>query len=296
MRSTRRIRWAAIPVAAMLVLALSACTDQDLAGYMPGFISGESPVTNHTHLITDFWVNSWITLFAIGFITWVLMLWSMVVYRRRKTDTGLPVQLRYNMPIEILFTVIPFILIVGLFALTARDEAIIEKRFEKPEVTIQAFGKQWAWDFNYTNEDVYSSGIQVQPDKTEGAPQGSIDQATLPTLYLPVGKKVEIQLNARDVIHSFWVIDFLYKKDMIPGKTNYMSIIPEREGTYAGKCAELCGEFHSQMLFQVKVVSQAEYDAYIESLREQGFEGQLGNEYDRNLTQANVIASAAKSE
>ena len=123
---------------------------------MPGFVSGAAPVTNQTKLITDFWVNSWIVLFAIGFITWGLMLWSMVVYRRRKTDTGLPVQLRYNMPIEILFTVIPFILIIGLFALTARDEAVIEQRFDNPDVTIQAFGKQWAWDFNYVKEDVYS--------------------------------------------------------------------------------------------------------------------------------------------
>lgn len=295
-RSTRRIRWAAIPIAAALVFALTACTDQELAGYMPGFVSGASPVTNHTQLVTDFWVNSWIVLFAIGFITWGLLLWSMVVYRRRKTDTGLPVQLRYNMPIEVLFTVIPLILIVGLFALTARDEAIIEERFAEPEVKIQAIGKQWAWDFNYVNDDVYSSGIQVQPDLSEGAVRGSIDMQTLPTLYLPVGKKVEIQLNARDVIHSFWVIDFLYKKDMIPGKTNYMSIIPEREGTYKGKCAELCGEFHSQMLFQVKVVSQAEYDTYIESLREQGFAGQLGSEYDRNQNLPGVAAPAGASE
>ena len=263
---------------------------------MPGFVSGAEPVTNHTKLITDFWVNSWIVLFAVGFIAWGLLLWSMVVYRRRKTDTGLPVQLRYNMPIEVFFTVVPLILILGFFAFTARDEAIIEKRFDNPEVTIQAFGKQWAWDFNYTNEDVYYSGIQVQPDLSPDAPQGAILPESLPTLYLPVGKTVEIQLNARDVIHSFWVIDFLYKKDMIPGKTNYMSIIPQREGTYAGKCAELCGEFHSQMLFQVKVVSQAEYDAYIESLREQGFEGQLGNEYDRVTNQANVVASATESK
>jgi cytochrome c oxidase subunit 2 len=275
---------------------MTACTDQELAGYMPGFVSGAEPVTNHTKLITDFWVNSWIVLFAVGFIAWGLMLWSMVVYRRRKTDTGLPVQLRYNMPIEVFFTVVPLILILGFFAFTARDQAIIEKRFDNPEVTIQAFGKQWAWDFNYTNEDVYYSGIQVQPDLSPDAPQGAILPESLPTLYLPVGKTVEIQLNARDVIHSFWVIDFLYKKDMIPGKTNYMSIIPQREGTYAGKCAELCGEFHSQMLFQVKVVSQAEYDAYIESLREQGFEGQLGNEYDRVTNEANVVASATESK
>ena len=70
-------------------------------------------------------------------------------------------------------------------------------------------------------------------------------QSELPTLYLPVGKNVEIDLESRDVIHSFWIVDFLYKKDMIPGKTNYMSFMPEREGTYEGKCAELCGEYHS---------------------------------------------------
>lgn len=292
MRSTRRIRWAALPVAALGALALTGCTEQELMGYLPGGFG----VTNQTDRISSFWVGSWIVLFAVGFIAWGLMLWAMVVYRRRKTDTGLPVQLRYNMPIEILFTVIPLILVLGLFALTARDQEIIEARFDDPEVTIQAFGKQWAWDFNYVDEDVYYSGIQVQPDLSEDAERGAILESSLPTLYLPVGKEVEIQLEARDVIHSFWVIDFLYKKDMIPGKTNYMSIIPEREGTYAGKCAELCGEFHSQMLFQVKVVSQAEYDAYIQTLRDQGFTGQLGTEYDRQQNLPSAVALNGKSE
>jgi len=291
-RSSRRIRWAALPLAAVSALALTGCTEQELMGYLPGGFG----VTNQTDRISSFWVGSWIVLFAVGFIAWGLMLWAMVVYRRRKTDTGLPVQLRYNMPIEILFTVIPLILVLGLFALTARDQEIIEARFDDPEVTIQAFGKQWAWDFNYVDEDVYYSGIQVQPDLSEGAERGAIVESSLPTLYLPVGKEVEIQLEARDVIHSFWVIDFLYKKDMIPGKTNYMSIIPEREGTYAGKCAELCGEFHSQMLFQVKVVSQEEYDTYIQSLRDQGFEGQLGTEYDRQQNLPSAVALNGKSE
>ena len=295
MRFTRRLRWAAIPVAATLALVLAGCTEQELMGYLPGggAVSGNW-VTNQTERITNFWVASWIILFGVGFITWGLMMWAMVVYRRRKGQTGLPVQLRYNMPIEVFFTVVPFILIIGFFAITARDEAIIEERFAKPEVSIQAFGKQWAWDFNYVNDNVYTSGIQVQPDNSPGAPQGSIKADSIPTLVLPVGKKVEIQLEARDVIHSFWVIDFLYKKDMIPGKTNYMSIIPERIGTYMGKCAELCGEYHSQMLFQVKVVPQAEYDAYIASLRKLGFTGQLGSSYDRlqNVQAAAVTADS----
>lgn len=296
MRFTRRLRWAAIPVAATLALVLAGCTEQELMGYLPGggAVSGNW-VTNQTERITNFWVVSWIILFGVGFITWGLMIWAMVVYRRRKGQTGLPVQLRYNMPIEIFFTIVPLIMIIGFFAITARDEAIIEERFAKPEVSIQAFGKQWAWDFNYVNDNVYTSGIQVQPDNSAGAAQGSIKADSIPTLVLPVGKKVEIQLEARDVIHSFWVIDFLYKKDMIPGKTNYMSIIPERVGTYMGKCAELCGEYHSQMLFQVKVVPQAEYDAYIASLRKLGFTGQLGSEYDR-LQNVQAAAVTAKSE
>lgn len=292
MRNSRLKRWGALPVAALVSLALAGCTEQELMGYLPGGFG----VTNQTDRISSFWVGSWIILFGVGFIAWGLMLWAMVVYRRRKTDVGLPVQLRYNLPIEVLFTVIPLVLILGFFALTARDQEIIEARFDDPEVTIQAFGKQWAWDFNYVDENVYTTGIQVQPDLSEGAPQGSIKPESLPTLYLPVGKEVEIQLEARDVIHSFWVIDFLYKKDMIPGKTNYMSIIPEREGTYAGKCAELCGEFHSQMLFQVKVVSQQEYDEYIQSLRDSGFEGQLGSEYDRLQNLPGVAAPAGTSE
>ena len=294
MRFTRRLRWAAIPVAATLALVLAGCTEQELMGYLPGggAVSGNW-VTNQTERITNFWVASWIILFGVGIITWGLMIWAMIVYRRRKGQTGLPVQLRYNMPIEVFFTIVPFILIIGFFAITARDEAIIEERFAKPEVSIQAFGKQWAWDFNYVNDNVYTSGIQVQPDNSPGAPQGSVKADSIPTLVLPVGKKVEIQLEARDVIHSFWVIDFLYKKDMIPGKTNYMSIIPERVGTYMGKCAELCGEYHSQMLFQVKVVPQAEYDAYIASLRKLGFTGQLGSSYNRNQ---NVQAAAVTAD
>ena len=116
------------------------------------------------------------------------------------------------------------------------------------------------------------AGIQAQLE--EEGPAGSINAGGAGD---PGARRrqVEIALEARDVIHSFWVVDFLYKKDMFPGKTNYMSFVPEREGTYAGKCAELCGEYHSLMLFNVEVVSQSEYDDYIESLRDAGQEGQL---------------------
>jgi cytochrome c oxidase subunit 2 len=280
-RHNRRLRWAAVPIAATLSLVLAGCTQAQLNGFLPGFVEGEPPVTNHTERVSGLWVTSWIVLLVVGVITWGLTIWAVIAYRRRKGQTGLPVQLRYNMPIEVFYTVVPLILVLGFFAFTARDQAAIEERFaeDQVDVRIEAIAKQWAWDFNYVDEDVYTAGIQAQPD--EEGPAGSVDQEELATLVLPVGANVEIALEARDVIHSFWVVDFLYKKDMFPGKTNYMSFVPEREGTYAGKCAELCGEYHSLMLFNVEVVSQSEYDDYIESLRDAGQEGQLSTEYDR---------------
>lgn len=296
MRHNRRLRWAAIPIAASLSLVLAGCTTAQLNGFLPGFEEGQPPVTNHTERVSGLWVTSWIVLLVVGVITWGLTIWAVIAYRRRKGQTGLPVQLRYNMPIEVFYTIVPLILVLGFFAFTARDQAVIEERFAADDVDVQVevIAKQWAWDFNYVNEDVYSPGVQGQLDNS--GERGSLVQSQIPTLYLPVGKNIEIELESRDVIHSFWVVDFLYKKDMFPGKTNYMSFVPEREGTYEGKCAELCGEYHSLMLFNVKVVSEAEYEEYIESLRDLGQEGQLSNEYDRNQNLPGTGAPELKEE
>ena len=255
-------------------MILAGCTQQQLQGWLPG---GDD-VTNQTGRVIGLWVTSWIVLLIVGLITWGLVIWAAVVYRRRKGQTGFPVQLRYNMPIEIFYTIVPLILVLGFFAFTARDQAAIEAPLPDPDVKIEVYGKRWAWDFNYLNENVYSAGVQA----VELEDSNSLDVDELPVLYLPVNKKVQIDIESRDVIHSFWIIDFLYKKDMIPGKTNHWYFIPTKEGTYAGKCAELCGEYHSLMLFQVKVVSQDEYDAYIEGQRAAGYEGRLGSEYNVN--------------
>ncbi len=276
MRSNRRLRWVAIPVAALLSVVLAGCTQEQLQGWLPT----EPGTTNNVDRVIGLWVTSWIVLLVVGVLTWGLTIWAIVVYRRRRGQTGLPAQLRYNMPIEIFYTIVPLILVLGFFAFTARDQSAIEAKYDDPDVKIQVFGKQWAWDFNYVDDNVYSAGVQGQENPADA--NGSLVESEIPVLYLPVGKKVEIELQSRDVIHSFWVIDFLYKKDMLPGKTNYMYVTPEREGTFSGKCAELCGEYHSMMLFNVKVVSQQEYDDYIQSLKDAGQEGQLGPEYNRN--------------
>ncbi|MCU1597931.1 MAG: coxB [Glaciihabitans sp.] len=264
------------------MLALAGCTQQQLQGFLPG---NGANTTNHTSEVIGLWDTSWIVLIGVGVLTWGLIIWAAVVYRRRKGQTGLPVQLRYNLPIEIFYTVVPLILVLGFFAFTAKTQNSIEQPQAHPQVTIQVYGKRWAWDFNYVNANVYSPGIQAQP----ATPGKTVDDA-LNTLYLPVGKRVEIQLYSRDVAHSFWIVNFLYKKDLIPGKTNYMYFIPEKIGTYQGKCAELCGQYHSLMLFQVKVVSQADYNAYITAQRKL-YPGQLGADFNANTNLPGTTAA-----
>jgi len=230
-------------------------------------------------MVSGLWTNSWIVLLVVGVVTWGLMGWAAIAYRRRKGQSGLPVQLRYNMPIEIFYTVVPLILVVGFFAFTARDQVILETQYEDPEVSITAIGKQWSWDFQYNGDTdadtVYTMGVQAQTDA-----EGNIT-SELPTLYLPVDKTVQIKLQSRDVIHSFWIVDFLYKKDMYIGKDNYWSFTPTREGEYAGKCAELCGQYHSMMLFNVKVVSESEYEAHLAELAAEGNTGTVDEAYSR---------------
>ena len=282
MRHNRRLRWAAIPIAASLSLVLAGCTQAQLNGFLPGFEAGEPPVTNHTELVSGLWVTSWIVLLVVGVITWGLTIWAVIAYRRRKGQTGLPVQLRYNMPIEVFYTIVPLILVLGFFAFTARDQAGDRAALRRGRDRRQGRGhRASSGRGTSTTSTKTSTRPASRASSPTRAPRARSSQSELPTLYLPVGKNVEIELESRDVIHSFWVVDFLYKKDMFPGKTNYMSFVPEREGTYEGKCAELCGEYHSLMLFNVEVVSEAEYEEYIESLRDLGQEGQLSNEYDR---------------
>ncbi|WP_440131402.1 aa3-type cytochrome oxidase subunit II [Canibacter zhuwentaonis] len=275
MRSRRSMKIAAVSLTAIAGLTLAGCTPEQQRGFLP---EGSEGATNHTPDITGLWTTSWIILLIVGLIAWGLVAWAAVAYRRRRGETGAPVQLRYNMPIETLFTVLPVVLIIGFFAFTAKTMSDIERPIANPENKVEVIAKRWAWDFNYTKENVHFSGVQVQTDSS-----GSPVAKTMPVLYLPVNKTTEIALESRDVIHSFWVVEYLYKKDMIPGKTNYMYLTPTKTGTFTGKCAELCGEYHSNMLFEVRVVEQVEYDAYIAGLKSNpDNQGLLTTDYNPN--------------
>lgn len=277
-RAARRRRRAPRLVGAAAVGALalvtSGCTGSQTApGYLSrGWLPGAKGTTSINDITDNLWVGSWIAALAVGVIVWGLTIWVVVRYRRRKNDTGLPPQLRYNVPMEIMYTLVPLFMVGVLFFYTARDQQEIESKYKDPQTNIEVVGKRWAWDFNYTDADVYSTSKQVEMQA--GLSEAQVE-AEIPVLYLPVGKTTELTLHSRDVIHSFYVPAFSYKKDMIPGRTNTMSFTPEREGVYAGRCAELCGEYHSAMLFKVAVVSQAKYDQQMAALRQRGQTGAL---------------------
>jgi len=255
---------------------VSGCSSEQVGrGFLPGYADGE--VTNMTERVTNLWNGSWIAALVVGLVVWGLVLWCITVYRKRRDDDVLPVQLRYHVPLEVMYIVLPILMIGVMFIYTARDIDAISALEEDPDVVIEVYGKQWSWDFNYLDEDVWDSGVHVEDI-------GGAETPDMPTLYLPVDERVEFRLRSRDVIHSFWVPAFLYKLDVFPGQENVFQVVPTREGTYAGKCAEFCGEYHAGMLFNVAVVSREEYDAHIEALREAGQTGRLGPELDREHT------------
>lgn len=267
-RGKRLLKGGALATVAALVL--TGCSEQVQRGWLPG----TRETTNNTAQLTDLWVNSWIAALAVGLAAWGMMLWCMVAYRRRKNEQGYPRQIAYNVPIEAMFTIIPIIMVFTLWGFTDRVQRSVDTPVDDSPLVVSVYGKQWAWDFNYQYEgqEKHYSGVQAQLDGTEGV------EETLPTLYLPVNVPVTFELESRDVIHSFWVPAFLQKLDMIPGKTNYLYLTPQEVGHFQGKCAELCGEYHSEMLFNVEVVEEAEFLRQMDQMDD----GLIEYEYSRN--------------
>ena len=249
------------------LLALSGCGgprashDED-GGW--GRLAEPVGATDRTHQMHQLWMWSWLAAIIVGVLVWGLILYSCVKFRRRRDDE-IPVQTRYNLPIEILYTVAPIVIVLVLFYFTVTVQnhtlAAADENGGKADHTVTVVGQQWSWTFNYDQDPALDGKTTVFE---AGTP------AHQPTLELPVNKSVEIHLHSPDVDHSFWVPAFLFKMDVIPGRDNHFSFTPTRLGTYQGRCAELCGTYHSRMLFNVKVVSEADYAAYLKKLQQQG--------------------------
>lgn len=271
----------ALLLAAGVGLVATACAPADQFPSEPGkgvdvgFLPSERGLTDRTAGLIDLWNGSWVAALVVGVLVWGLTIWVVVAYRRRKNDPELPVQLRYHVPLELMYTVVPILMIGTLFFFSTRVTGEFQDTAAEPDLEIEVYGKQWSWDFNYLSEDVHSSGGRIELTGEAGV------EETLPTLYLPVDETVEFTLRSRDVAHSFWIPAFLYKSDILPGRVNTFQVTPQQEGTYSGKCAELCGEFHSEMLFNVEVVDRATFDEQMDELRAAGQTGRLGEELNR---------------
>lgn len=220
------------------------------------------PITPQGERVASIWTGSWIAAFAVGAGVWGLIFVAVVRFRKRSDE--LPSQVRYNLPVEVLYTVVPFIIVAALFYFTARDESYLDRTTAHPAVKIGVIGFRWNWQFRYIDAN--------DPNKVVGQVTGRPGEPA--QLVLPTDRSIRFIETSPDVIHSFWVPEFLFKRDVVPGRTNQFEISKiTRTGTFVGRCAELCGTDHDRMNFQVKVVPPAEYDAMMQRLQSQAAAG-----------------------
>lgn len=247
MRLKRRVLAALISLASVFLLA--GCSSEEFRGV--GFTGNVSSVNQHSFAL---WQGAWIAAAVVGVFTMILIIWPAIFHRKK--DEKFPKQFQYNIPIEIAYTVIPFLIIAVLFGYTARAQNAIKEvspitATDVHDVTVNAI--QWSWQFTYkeAGPGTTVTGTPAQP----------------PTLYMPQGEKVRFKITASDVVHGFWVPAFMMQIQNIPGVENQVEFTANELGTYPGRCNILCGRQHSQMLFTVKVVTPAEYQAYIDTLK-----------------------------
>jgi cytochrome c oxidase subunit 2 len=221
---------------ALAVVVLSGCSLE---------FGGGRGATRQGRDIFGLWQGSVIVAIFVGGLVWGLILFAILRYRRRNDD--LPTQTQYFVKLEILYTVIPVVIVAILFAFSYRTQNEVDALTDDPDVTIDVRGFQWQWQFHYRDDDITVTGLPGQE----------------PTMVLPADRTTRLVLTSPDVIHSFFVPRFLFKRDVIPGVTNRVDLTPEDRGTFTGRCAEFCGLDHAKMTFTVRVVSMADYNAWV---------------------------------
>ena len=167
------------------------------------------PASDRSPDIFNLWIGTWIAAVAVGILVWGLIGWAAQRYSTKHDQ--MPRQNRYNLPMEIFYTIVPFIIIGVLFYYTVVAQNKCRPRSPNPDVTIDVVGQKWSWTFNYKSADNPAVGQDVWE-------AGTINKT--PDLYLPVGKSMHFNLSSPDVIHSFWIPSFYEKLDVVPGRHN----------------------------------------------------------------------------
>jgi cytochrome c oxidase subunit 2 len=284
-----------------LALILSGCTGSEALGL--GWPEG---ITPQAHLNRQLWIGSLIAAMVVGVIVWGLIFWSSAFHRHKKTDTELPRQFGYNMPLELVLTVTPFLIISVLFYFTVVVQERMLHKDPNPEVVVDVTAFQWNWKFGYQKINFTDgtftydgadparkaavvskpTGVDKHGEEVVGAVRGrnpedrtylnfdkveTLGTSTeIPVLVLPAGKRIEFQIASADVIHAFWVPEFLFKRDVMPdpqaNHTDNVFQISEitKTGAFVGRCAEMCGTYHSMMNFEVRVVAPNDFKAYLQ--------------------------------
>ncbi|WP_102142656.1 aa3-type cytochrome oxidase subunit II [Mycobacterium hubeiense] len=298
----RRLRVAALSVVlGATALLLSGCswTDALALGWPEG-------ITPEAHVNRELWIGSVIASFVVGIIVWGLTFWAAAFHRKKATDTELPRQFGYNMPLELVLTVVPFLIISVLFYFTVVVQEKMLHTEPNPEVVVDVTAFQWNWKFGYQKvnfadgtftydgldterkEAVESrpEGVDAHGEEQVGAIAGKNPEdrsylnfdkvetlgtsTEIPVLVLPAGKRIEFQIASADVIHAFWVPEFLFKRDVMPNpkENNSDNVFQVSEitktGAFVGRCAEMCGTYHSMMNFEVRVVEPNDFKAYLQ--------------------------------
>jgi len=236
-----------------LLMLLSGCSLEGFGKAFGHFGWPSTGISLQAHKMYDLWIGSVIAALVVGIFVWGLIFWCIIRYRKRGDE--LPVQTRFNMPMEVLYTVTPILIVAVLFYYTAIVQTDVDKLSKNPDQVVQVVAFKWQWEFDY--RDGIGPGA-----KTVASTVGSAD--VIPLLVLPIGEKIRFEETSKDVIHSFWVPELLFKRDVFPGNVrNVFEVTLDKTGRYVGRCAELCGTYHAYMQFELVAVSRANFDKYL---------------------------------
>ncbi|MBO4209245.1 aa3-type cytochrome oxidase subunit II [Micromonospora echinofusca] len=238
-----------------LLFLLTGC---DVGAAFDGFGWPQGGISPEANRMYDLWIASTIAALAVGVFVWGLIFWCVIRYRKRGNE--LPVQTRFNMPMEFLYTIAPILIVSVLFYYTAIVQTDVDRVTKNPDVTVEVVAFKWNWQFNYRD------GVGPEAN-TVASTLGTTE--VIPVLVLPTGRSIRFEETSKDVIHSFWVPEMLFKRDVFPGKVRNVFEVSEltTEGAFVGRCAELCGTYHSMMNFELRVVSPEKYDQFLAAKR-----------------------------
>ena len=218
--------------------------------------------TTQGHDEFKLWVGLFIAGLAVAVIVWGLIFWTVAAYRRKRPDE-MPRQFHSNIPLEIIYTVIPVVIVAVIFYFTVVTENSVDAVSRHPAERVHVLAYRWGWQFSYYNGQGRYQGVQI---RTSAEPKALAQPATssqYPQLVLPEGQTVRIILQSADVVHEMYVPAFNFGRYALPGVTNRWDFTTTRAGVFRGQCAEFCGLYHSEMLFSVRVVSPSTFARWL---------------------------------